>query len=329
MKKIVSFFLFLLATLTISPVFSASSITVKEAPKLEQAYDDSLSVYWEKQPGALGYYIYYSKTPSEWKTYESLVADFISGTGGTITWLTPETNYYVAIVAVDENGEESAYSPEAVFKTQAAGTSPKLAVKQVKIISSTSFKLIFNVGLDTRPEVTKDFKVVDQTNGWIEKEWNKSTIDPTDFRSIIIDMASPLGENTKYVVTVIAIQDKNGKTIESGIDGIISFVTPANFAVENIESQNVAVNTDTIPELNSWDVEAEAQNNMTATGAQNSWMKGQNIQLEEIKKTVTSSVAQDSKKLPQTGPEHIILLVISLMVWALVFIYTKRYQIKH
>lgn len=329
MKKVVTFFLFLLAILAIHPSFAASSITVNEAPKLDQAYDDSLSVMWAKQPGALGYYIYYSKTPSEWKTYESLVPDFISGTGGTITWLSPETTYYVAIVAVDENGEESAYSPEATFKTQASGTSPKLAVKQVKVVSDNSFKLIFNVGLDTNPEAIRDFKIVDQTNGGLEKEVKKTEVDPTDFRNVLIDLAAPMWENTKYVVTVVTLQDKNGKTIESGIDGIISFVTPSSFTIENIENQNVVVNTTNIPELNSGDVEAEQAATTTTGATQTSWMKGQNIQLEEMKKTVTTSVAQDSKKLPQTGPEHIILLIVSLLVWLLVFMYTKRYQIKH
>ena len=58
--------------------------------------------------------------------------------------------------------------------------------------------------------------------------------------------------NTKYEVTVLSLQDKNGKSIESGVDGIISFITPPVFpSLTPTLQPTVEQPKDTIPELKS------------------------------------------------------------------------------
>ena len=318
MRKIVSMlvtgFIFSLSV----GVFAASSITIKNPPILDEATESSLKISWEKQTNALGYYIYYGKNPANWKTYESSVPDFIDSTGGTITSLDPDTKYYVAIVAVDENGEESGYSPEINFDTKKAGTSPKLSVKEVEVVSSHSLNLLFNVDLDNSTNAQREFKLIDQTNGG-EKEVTKSEI--KNGKNVIVTLWSDMLPNTKYELTVLGIQDKNGKSIESWVDGIISFISPSIFpTVEQVNTTNAVI--EEIPPLNSGSAEEDVVEKKSMT----SGMSGQNVQLDNIKKTVTSNVAKESTNLPQTWPEHIILLIISLLVGALVFMYTKKYQ---
>lgn len=319
MRKLIVLLLSCLLLSFFSQSYAVTSISFKKPPILNQASESSLKVSWDKQTWALGYYIYYGKKPYDGKPYESSVPDFIDGTGGTIIGLDALTKYYVAIVAVDENGEESVYSPEAVFDTLKPWSSPKLAVKEVKVVTSNAISLGFNVPLDTSTTAQREFKIVDQINSG-EKEVKKSEVQNTNF--VIVTLSNDMLPNTKYEVTVLSLQDKNGKSIESGVDGIISFITPPVFPSLTPTAQpKVEQPKDTIPELKSGGPEAPVVQKNTESG-----MKWQNVQLENIKKTVVSNVAKESTKLPQTGPEHIILIIISLLVGAIVFSYTKRYQ---
>lgn len=311
MKKIsillLSFFLVLAA-------YAAEGLTLKSAPELKEATSTSMEIHWEKVDGALAYVVHYGKKPKSQDGYEMNTAEeFNEQTGATLENLEPGTKYYVAVTVLDQAALEWDFSPEAILETKSAGQT-KLSLKDIAVVSSKELKLSFNNSL--KASVPADIKLVDASGK--NQEIVSSEIKGT---TVTLTMKSDLNPNTKYDATVISIEDINGKSIESWVDAVISVTTPAQFSTETVPEvtsetdEDGTVPPDEVVELNSGMVEETT----TPSGTVNQSIAGENINVAVTSQTTT--------KLPQTGPEHIILVILSLLVWAGVFMYSRKQQI--
>lgn len=310
MKKIVFFIL------TSFFFFSTAwALNLNSAPKIEEAKDTSLKITWEKVGGALGYYVYYWKESVEWKTkeekaYQSQLSDFIESTWATIPNLEANIKYYVAVTAVDENGEEWPYSAETMVSTiQSSGVKSSqnsFWLTQVSVISENQVKLSFNVDLDNSLSALREFKIIEEQT---QKEVKIKNIDLVGSKNLLLTFENKLTPAIKYKLTIISLLDKDGKNIEQGIDGISTFLIPEMSGFSWGQENSIPNN------LNS----ALPVINMSESG-NNAW---QNISQENINKTALNS-ANEANNLPKTWPEHIVLFIFSLIIWFFVFHFQKK-----
>ncbi len=306
-------------------ILPAHALELQKGPTLVEATPTTLKIEWEKADKALGYYLYYGTISWVGIWYQKQYSEFLESTGVTLPDLEPGKDYYVALTVVNDQGEEGKYSPETVMKTIAGnGVSSKasngrLALQTVKVASASSLELTFSNALDSKSTAQREFKLIkSDTKNEVQVQgsqvsWNKVTI----------NLSSDLLVNQKYDLTVVNIQDINGKSIESWVDGISTFVTPASFDTLLNSGGPVDVNTNNSVNSGSTLTDVNSNNQNQATVKDFSGNMGQNISAEEIQKNTEVAAQQADGKLPKTGPETIIILMISLLA-GLGFFYYKR-----
>jgi hypothetical protein len=123
--------------------------------------------------------------------------------------------------------------------------------------------------------------------------------------------------NSQYKITVLDIRDKDGNTIESGIDAFINFTTPEIFttALESAgaseettqEDTNIEEEEDTqVEEVDSPIIDESTDTRSPVPLGNNA---GTTISRADLSGN-TLNAAAENDKLPQTGPEHWILLLV-------------------
>lgn len=305
-----------LSILLLSLTSIANALELQKWPKLVEATPTTIKVEWEKVDKALGYYLYYGTISWVWVGYQKQYSEFLESTGATIIDLDASKEYYVAVTAVDDAGEEGKYSPETVMKTggssnSQSSSSSKLALQTVKVLSSERIELTFSNSINTSTNISREFKLV---NSELKNEISIKN-SQVNGNKVTLQLSSNLETNKKYDLTVISIQDTNGKSIESWVDGISTFTTPSTF--------------DSLPDLNSaWPEETTQTtplSDMTSTGQVKDFSgnAGQSIALQELEKN-TEVAAETNDKLPKTWPEIFFLLLFSLLIGTSVFYFRKK-----
>lgn len=311
MKKIILFLALSLGTL--SPLLT-QALTVTQAPNLKSSSNTSLTLEWDPVEGALGYYVYYDTR--SWVTgwYENEGSTLIEDTTETIQWLTPGTEYFVALTVVDDAWKESSFSPESSFTTPGGDNSPAFALSLVEATWPQELTLTFSADLDTSVSAQREFIILNSVTE--EELYVESTqISPTSDRMLVLSLDRELILQDSYDFTILSIVDSNGRNIESGIDAITNFTVPSEF----IDPANMNV------DFNSAGPEEEQQQEevvaiaepvpvvpQTSTGI-TGWNTGTMISNNEVQKN-TEVTAETTEKLPQTGAEHVILLLIALLL---------------
>jgi len=302
-------------------ISSVSALTVDLAPTLSSATDTSIQVDWEDVAGALGYYVYYSKTSGTQDGYDFEGVDLIEVSETTLENLDKDTEYFVAVTVVDDNGNESQYSPEASFSTGAQGLSEAqdedaFALEEVVVLSANEIELNFNAVLDGSEDAVREIKLVEKES-WEEIFISDISLDSSDPMKAVAMTTTDLVEESEYDLTIISMQDMDKNNIESGIDGLTTFVVPRGSTTSYEETDEIPVEVvdleeETAVELNSASDEAE-------------WSKaGQMLSEEELTKTAEMA-AKENEALPETGPETILLLLLAIMLWwGLFFIHAKK-----
>ncbi len=300
MKKLLFFVLFFL--LSFSQV--AFALSLISAPELKEAKSDSLEIVWEKVEGALWYYVYYWKESVEGKTkeekaYQSQFSEFIESTWVTITDLEANTQYYVSITTVDENGEEWIYSQEWVFKTQKSNTINSQSVELIKIdvIWENQIKLSFNWELDTKNNAERLFKVTEDNS---KNDFKIKTIDLVGTKNLLLTFEKKIVSWNTYNLSILSLYDKDGNSVEQGFNWISSFSGPRILWInENLNSALPIVNI--------------------SDSGKNAW---ENISQGDEETTLNA--ASETDNLPKTWPEHFVLFIFALIVWFFVYQYQKK-----
>ena len=317
MKKILlsSFFILL-----ISAISSVLAMSIESAPVVLPTSDTSLSIDWDDVDAALGYYIYYGKTSGTEDWYEFEWIDLIESSETVIENLEKDTDYYIAVTVVDENGNESPYSPEAFFSTsnQQAWvvTSNDFALDEVTILSSNELELSFTNIVDASKDAVREFKLIPKPE-WPELAITNTSVNSFDPMRVTITTQDDLVEETQYELTVVSMQDIDKNNIEAGIDGINTFVVPRWSTTTYEETEETPVVT---VDLESEDIELNA-----AWVEEETSSKGwETLSEDEVVKTAETA-AKDNEALPETGPETVLLFLLAIMLgWGVFFLNARK-----
>lgn len=299
------------ATGTVTTTTSTASLEVKGAPRLMKKTSDSVTLEWDKVPGASAYIVKYSKTsvatskdPNAQYDNET---DAITATGVVITKLstsneklTPATSYYFSVVAIDSTGKESdTFSDEAAVTTDASGmtassgttatpalttSATALAIKDVVVSDDKTLSLSFNSNLSTDPVRVKITKTSDNSDIAV----GSVVADAANPNTVTITTLVPLTAASSYTLTVLAAKDTMGNNVQEGVSGIKEFTTTEALKV-------------TTPALTA----APA---MAASGA-----------------TLSGAVATEGATKVATGAkENIIVFAALLLSLGIVYIYRRK-----
>ena len=309
----------------ISSISSVFALDIESAPVVSSTSETSLSVDWDDVDGALWYYIYYGKKSGNDDWYEFEWIDLIEASETVIENLEKDTDYYVAVTVVDDNGNESKYSPETFFSTSTQQawvvTASAFALDEVTVVSANELELSFNNIVDGSEDAVREFKLM-PASGWSELIIAGASVNSFDPMRITIVTESDLIEETQYELTVVSMQDIDKNNIETWIDGINTFTVPrvstttyeetkqAPTQTVDLESQDVELNA-------AWSEEKEAEVKTSSKG----W---QTLSDDEVVKTAETA-AKDNEALPQTGPETVLLLLLAIMLgWGIFFLNAKK-----
>lgn len=271
------------------------------APTLINSTSNSINVTWNKIDNALWYYVYYSETSGDnykpfWDAYDDNKV--------TITWLKPSTTYYVVIAYLDKTtNQESAFSKEGVFNTKWS-SNEKFSLEEVNVKNAINLELLFNSSLEVKEDTIREFKITQNNKEVVDVK--ESVIDEENDKKLNLTLDKQLTK-WEYKITVIYLTDSLWRNIEEWINWELKFiVTDQNLSVNiNDSSVDVELINENI-ELNSWDPETTDNQYYWLAWKSMSWV----LSTGEV-------VAWESKKLPQTWPESILLVFISMILWVI------------
>lgn len=278
--------------------------------QLVSSTNNSITFSWDEVSDTLGYYLYWGID----SVNENEEVTPIEETEFTLTDLQENTKYKIALTTINSSGEESQLSTTQTFSTSGASEDDDFQLLEVQVIDETTLELSFNSPLEDSQDAQREFMILTATSG---KEINISDteLNSQDSSLLTVTLSEPLTTSTSYDVTVLAVKDTNGKTIENGIDAVTNFTTPLTFEIElnSAWPEEPAL----VPEVDT--TENTSVTPVSVTG----WPGGQIVTPEETEKH-TIVAAKQNDNLPQTWPEHIILFILSLLAGFIYFFFMRN-----
>lgn len=286
--------------------FITASVFALEAPEnLSSTYiDDTKAVLnWDSVENSIGYYIYYGTSTGVDGGYETEWVDLITETNYELNTLSPETQYFISLTSVDVTGNESVFADELSVTTLREGKKPvinnSLKLISIQEESSQVVALEFSKSLEDGEWVSREFILLAWETG--EEILIEDTLLDESKNILKLMLASDLEVNTEYEITVLNIIAEDGATIEEGIDGFWSFTTAEVFVEEELPELYAATEEELTLEENTvsevWVEEVFENFESTATS--------------ENEALSTLEVASELETLPDTGAEHLLLILIA------------------
>lgn len=258
---------------------------------LDSSTESSVNLSWDVTENAFMYYVYYSKQ-SGLETGYDMQTDFIESNSLKINDLEIWSTYYFVAVALDENWNESVYSNELIVDIT-SNIIVDFALDSIEVIDYNKIELDFTNGLEDSKNTLREFKIINKNDNLDTFEVISTKLNSEDNSKLELTLDRDTKIWNEYEVVIIAITSVDWENIESWIDNTEIFI------VEEI-----------IIELNSA-IEKVV------------WPTWTNIESSEIENT-TLALAKTNDSLPKTGPEHIFMLILSIILWALIFVF--RYK---
>lgn len=293
------------ATTTLSETETTTITTESTESKfmVDKTTENSATLSWPEVEGSIWYIVYYSteEVTPESENYKS-TEDIITETTTTISDLEYNVEYYFYLTSIDENGVESEKSEpvkvvalsdvEAIETTDITDTTieESFGLKDVVAPNTTEILVSFNKDLNASDDAIREFKVENE-NGE-EVAIKEVLLENSNTVALILD--TELTASTSYKVVTIAIQDIDGKNIEAGVDGILTFMTPEILQpkADISDTTEVIEETTTVEEVKE----------------------------EVVEETPTAEeIASDPKVLPTTGAKEIFVLALALILSYAVF----------
>jgi len=281
-----------------SIVFQSFAIDSPNNLKLDSVNDNSINVSWDSVSEAIMYYVYFSENSWIENGYTNQT-DLIEATSAEVPNLESWKTYYLSVVSLDENWEESDYSNEIVVDIESKSASVDFALEWVEVIDTKNIELNFTNLLDNSTDTVREFKVVNKKDELDVFEVEKNELNIDDNSKLLLTMDREFQVWNEYEVIVIWIMDENTNIIESWID--------------NIETFTVTEQTKMYQEKNN------IEENLNSATEENKWPTWTNLTSEEVENT-TESVAKNQSNLPETWPEHILIVILSIVLWGLFFV---------
>ncbi len=338
----------LLRYISLSLIFfgvSASAYAI-EAPKNLQVVSSSESqvdLAWDTVDGAAAYLVYYSLTEPVDNGYDKQWPDFIIDQSTvSLTGLSENQTHYFAVVSVDDEATESLFSNEVVATTSVQAepemelnaaseeeviedvvvgdvsetteiiSDEAFALKKVEAVELNKIAVMFNAPLDATETAQREFKIVNKSDKFDVLFVESTELDENDASKLVLTLDVDAELNAEYILTVTSISDATGRTIESGIDSVETFT----MLESDIEKNKIVepVEPVIIPEPTVIPDPVEPVEPIVNTGG----LAGADVQAWDIVKDLNSAAAHN-EKLPDTGPAHIFIAFLAIILGTLVF----------
>jgi hypothetical protein len=256
------------------------------------------------------YYVSYWQT--SWWPYDN-ETDYVDSTNITIDWLESWNTYYFVAKALDENWNESSYSNEVATDINMI----VFGLDTVNVIDKNKIELVFSDNLDSIEWTEREFNVYNKSDELDYFDVVSTYLNPDDNHKLELTLDRDIEIWVEYEVVVIAIKNSSLENIESGIDSVETFTltdSVANsFTWEILEEDTTS----------SWDTLNDENLNQDLNSADEWSIVWANIDESELENT-TFWAAQNNSSLPKTGPEHILIFVLSIVLAWLFFVFKYK-----
>ncbi len=329
-----------IASLVISNTFAIDAPTNIVSTSVTQ---NSLSLTWDTVDWALYYNVYYSDT----KGIDILTAETISYESENsieVTDLEAGKEYYFILSSIDDQGAESVLTQEYAFstasdatqqeavmseesnnneQTQELSSDENFQLSQIEVLYQNEVAVLFNAPLENTSDTQMIFSVTDLQDETKEYTVSGSIVDPQNPNKAIVTFEENLPLDMDYKLVVISVFDQSGRNIESGIESYENFYMDPEALVKPDESEISEptepiepVITDPIEETDPKDPVEPTDTNQEITpdpGAMNS-ADEDDKDTQEVTEPIqdVTGAATGAEVLPQTGPTHILMLLLAL-----------------
>lgn len=297
MKKILAF----ITTIFLFFGFVLESFAI-DAPsnlKVDSSTNSSVVLSWDVLADAYMYSVYYWKKSLVWTssgTYDNQTE--------YVEWNTVEIKdldswvYYFSVVALNDLWDESTFWKELMFDTSSdpitGAASSSFVLKSINVVSLNWVELTFSAPIEDVENAVREFKIVNKADSLDAFNVVKTEVNPEDATKLLLTLDKDTNIWSEYEVTVTAIKSADAKNIEAWIDSTEVFmVNAADYPTEDVTYANFPV------QLNA---AGESLNVVTWSGE-----TGSGVAL--------LAAAETAEALPSTGPEQVILLLLSLIIW--------------
>lgn len=202
------------------------------------------------------------------------------------------------------------------YNVNAVETEESFSIKEIKPIAYNKIELIFNANLEDIEDASREFQIVNRNNSSEELEVKETELDEEDKKILYVTFTSNAKVNWEYELTVIDLKDEKWRKIIEWIEWIAFFIMPEKFDTTIVSSPNNIITSNEVDEneetdwvdLNAWWISAW----------DNPSLDWKTIDESQVAKTAESE-AKKSDKLPQTWPEVLFILILSLIMGSLYF----------
>jgi len=283
----VSFFI-LLNVSSVSAEFKASSTK-----------STSVDFTWEAVDNVFIYKIDYGTKSSKDASYDKKT-DFIDSTSYTIFDLTPGTNYYLSLVWYDELWKETYKSSEIKVTTpwSDSKTTNALFLEDANLVWLDKVELTFSNEINELSAEEREFKIENVKNSNDILEVLETEVSKTNKKNLILTLDKEPTIWEEYKIVVLNIRDVFNQNIEFGVD------SEATFIWVEIDEENIDLNS-AEEVVDNWDL---------------AWV---DLNAADVEPSVLSE-ADETEKLPKTGPEQILIFILAFVITGIVFVYRFR-----
>jgi len=209
-------------------------------------------------------------------------------------------------------------------------------IQDVELIEADIIDVQFTRELDSSLTAIREF-ILEEESSALEIEILLSEVVQNDATKVTLMLDQFLKENTNYTITVLDIKDVDGNTIEAWIDSVFTFNTGI-MSIANPSEPMTEAPDENFPEEDSTLVSEDPVLSDDSIDDElmgidlNAWAEIPWVDVSGMAWTTTHSQdtnsgimthAEQNTDLPETGPEIILLLLLSLLATS-VFVYSKH-----
>ncbi|MDD3145644.1 MAG: fibronectin type III domain-containing protein [Candidatus Gracilibacteria bacterium] len=294
-------------------LFSLNSVSAEF--KSTSIKSDSIDLSWDPVEGVFIYKVNYGTDSSTTINYDK-ITDYIDKTTTSVFDLTPGTKYYFTVVGYDDLGNEKYKSSEISATTSGTGEKTNsLYLEDSNMVGLDKVELTFSNEINALSAEEREFRIENIGDSNDILEVLSSEVSKTNSKNLVLTLDKEPKIGTEYKVIVLNIRDIYNQNIEFGVDSEATFIgvkidetmINLNAATENTGATNTGTSSsgELIPN----------QNEVTLGGV--------DLNSADVNSNVLSA-ADDTSKLPTTGPEEILIFILAFIVSGIIFAYRFR-----
>ena len=218
-----------------------------------------------------------------------------------------------------------------LFSNHSLVNAENFKIEEVEVIERDIIELDFTRNLNTNLDAVREF-IIENSETMEDIEVLLSEVDPSQQTRLTLMLSDFLEENTDYTITVIDISDVDWNTIEAWVDSIFTFNSWA-FTFQSNNNDNEINEDDFIEddfiedEIVDDIIEDEHLDDLNSAPEfdthNNNGLWWTTTNIDDAQSTLTH--AENNEQLPDTWPEIIALLILTLLfTWWLFYMRNQR-----